>query len=187
MIELLLNKTRDRMRKSIDVVRQDLSSIRSGRATPALVEHLVIAVYGGTQKLKIAELATISTADVKTLVIAPYDPSVIAEIEKGILVANIGLTPIVDGDIIRITIPSLSEERRREYLKLAKIKLEAGRIMIRQNRHEAIRELTKLENDNAISQDQRKTGEKTIQELTNEMIADIDAIGEKKEQELLQV
>ena len=187
MIDALLNSTRDRMKKAIEVTRTDLASIRSGRATPALVENIVVAVYGGSQHLKVMELATITTMDAKTIVIAPYDPSVIAEIERGIAGANTGLTPVVDGEIIRITIPPLSEERRAEYIKLAHVKLEAGRIMVRQVRHEAMKDVARAENDKTISQDDKKHGEKQIQELTDEMIAEIDTMGQKKEAELLQI
>lgn len=187
MIESTLNLARERMRKVFEITKTDLATIHSGRATPALVEHLSICAYGGSQRLKLTELTTITTMDARTLVISPYDPSVTREIEKGILEANVGLTPIVDGDIIRITIPPLSEERRREYIKLARTKLEGGRIMVRQSRAEAMRELKKAQEDKAIDEDERKHGEKMIQELTDEMIAEIDALGERKEAELLQV
>lgn len=183
----MLSQTRDKMRKAVEVTRADLSSIRSGRATPALVENIVIAAYGGSQKLKLMELATTTTADAKTLLISPFDPSIINEIEKGIFEANVGLVPVVDGEIIRITIPPLSEERRQEYLKLARVKLEAGRIMIRQVRAEAMRDLKKLEQDKSVSEDERKHGEKLVQELTDEMIAEIESMGERKEAELMQV
>ncbi len=187
MIDKLLSQTRDRMRKAFEITQTDLSSVRSGRATPALVEHIVISAYGGSQKLKVMEMATITTMDAKTLVISPWDPSVIGDVEKGILEANIGLTPVVDGEIIRMSIPPLSEERRQEYIKLARAKLESGRIMIRQIRHEAMRDLKKAQDNGDIAEDERKHGEKKVQELTDEMIAEIDALGDRKEQELLQV
>ncbi|MEK7577635.1 MAG: ribosome recycling factor [Patescibacteria group bacterium] len=187
MIDPLLSNTRDRMKKAIEVTKTDIASIRSGRATPALVENIVISAYGGTQHLKIMEMATITTMDSKTIVIAPYDASTIQEIEKGIMETNSGVTPVVDGDIIRITIPLLSEERRLEYIKLAKAKLEAGRIMVRQVRQEGMKELKKLEEAKEISEDDQKNGEKRIQELTDEMIADVDTMGQRKEAELLQI
>lgn len=187
MIDTLLNQTRDRMKKAIEVTMTDLSSIRSGRATPALVEHIVIAAYGGSQRLKVMELATITTIDSKTIVISPYDPSIIDEIEKGIHEANTGLTPVIDGEIIRITIPPLSQERRQEYIKLARAKVEGGRIMVRQVRHDAMKEVKKLEEAREISEDEKKHAEKLIQELTDEMIAELDGLLERKEQELLQV
>lgn len=187
MIDSLLHQTRDRMKKAIEVTSTDLSSIRSGRATPALVEHIVIPAYGGTQRLKVLELATITTMDAKTIVISPYDPSIIGEIEKGIQEANRGLTPVVDGEIIRITIPPLSEERRQEYIKLARAKVEGGRIMVRQVRQDAMRHAKKLQEEGNISEDDQSHAEKRIQELTDEMVADLDGLLERKETELLQV
>ena len=184
MIDPVIAQTRDKMKKAIEITRTDLASVRSGRATPALVENIVIPVYGGTQHLKLMELATITTMDAKTIVISPYDPSVKGEIEKGIAAANTGLSAVIDGEILRISIPPLSEERRQEYIKLAKAKLESGRVMIRQIRHEAMKDFAKLEE---LSEDEELAGEKKVQELTNEMVAEIDSIGEKKEAELLQV
>ncbi len=187
MIEATLQTAREKMKKALEITRTDLTSIRSGRATPALVENIVIVAYGGSQRLRVMEMATITTMDAKTIVISPYDPSTIAEIEKGIMEANTGLTPVVDRDIVRITIPPLSEERRREYMKLAKVKLEAGKVMVRQIRAEAMKDLKRAEEDTSISEDERKHGERLIQEMTDEMVAEIDAMGQKKETELLQV
>lgn len=175
------------MKKALEVTRGDLTSIRSGRATPALVENIVIAAYGGSQKLRVLEMATITTMDAKTIVIAPYDVSTLAEIEKGIQIASTGLTPVVDRDIIRITIPPLSAERRAEYIKLAKVKLEAGKVMVRQIRGDAMRDLKKLEEAKSISEDERKHAERLVQELTDEMVAEIDSMGAHKEAELLQI
>jgi len=187
MIEATIQTAREKMKKALEITRNDLTSIRSGRATPALVENIVIMAYGGSQRLRIMEMATITTMDAKTVVISPYDPSTIAEIEKGILEANTGLTPVVDREIIRITIPALSEERRLEYLKLAKAKLEGGKVMVRQIRAEAMKDLKRAEEGKSISEDEKKHGERLIQELTDEMVAEIDAMGQKKETELLQV
>ncbi len=187
MIDALIGSTRDRMKKAIEVTRTDLSSIRSGRATPALVEHIVVSVYGGTQHLKVMELATISTQDSKTLVIAPYDPSIIAEIERGIAGANTGLNPVVDGEVLRISIPPLSEERRQEYTKLAKVKLEAGKVMVRGVRHDAMKELDGALASKDLGEDEKKAGQKKVQELTDEMIAELETMEAKKEQELMQV
>ncbi|HLD24721.1 MAG TPA: ribosome recycling factor [Patescibacteria group bacterium] len=187
MIDSLLASTRDRMKKAIEVTRTDLSSIRSGRATPSLIENVVVSVYGGSQHLKIMELSTIATLDTKTLVISPYDPSIIAEIERGISAANVGLNPVVDGEVIRITIPPLSQERRQEYIKLAKVKLEAGKVMVRQVRHDAMKEVSSYLTDKEIGEDEKKSGEKKVQELTDEMIAELESMEERKEAELLQV
>ncbi|TSC53885.1 MAG: ribosome recycling factor [Microgenomates group bacterium LiPW_16] len=182
-----LLEVRQKMGKALEVIRQDLATIRTGRATPALVENVILSVYEGTQKLKMAELATISTSDPRTLVITPFDPSIIEEINKGILEANIGLTPAIEGQLIRITIPPLSEERRQEYIKLAKSKLEAGRIMIRQIRHDFMSDLKRKFEAKEISEDDRRRQEKDLQELTDKYIAEIDDLGRRKEEELLQV
>lgn len=175
------------MKKALEVTTNDLASIRSGRATPALVENIMVLAYGGSQKLRVLEMATITTMDAKTLMIAPYDPSTLVDIEKGITAANSGLTPVIDSEIIRISIPPLSQERRMEYIKLAKAKLESGRVMIRQIRHEGMKDIKKAVDDKSISEDQQRTGEKMVQELTDEMIAEIDNLGTKKEAELMQV
>lgn len=182
-----LSEVQEKMGKALEIIRQDLATIRTGRATPALVENVILSVYEGTQKLKIAELATISTSDPRTLVITPFDPSIIEEINKGILEANIGLTPVIEGQLIRITIPPLSEERRQEYIKLAKSKLEAGRIMIRQIRHDFMSDLKRKFEAKEISEDDRRRQEKDLQDLTDKYIAEIDDLGRRKEEELLQV
>jgi ribosome recycling factor len=187
MIDTILSQTREHMKKSIEITRNDLMSIRSGRANPALVENIIINAYGGTQKMKLLEMATITTQDAKTILIAPYDPSQVGDISKGIQEANAGLNPNIDGELIRIIIPPLSEERRLEYIKLAKAKLEAGRIMVRQVRQEAMKDIKKAKEAEEITEDQVTLGEKKVQELTDEMIAEVDVMGQKKEQELLQI
>jgi ribosome recycling factor len=187
MIDDTVSAAREKMKKALDVSRNDIASIRSGRATPALVENIVVMAYGGSQKMRIQEMATITTMDAKTIVISPYDVSTLADIEKGIQTGSTGLTPVVDRDLIRITIPPLSEERRMEYIKLAKAKLEAGKVMVRQVRGDAMRDLKKADEAKTISEDERKHGERLIQELTDEMIAEIDTMATRKEQELLQV
>jgi ribosome recycling factor len=187
MIDTILSQTREHMKKAIEITRNDLTSIRSGRANPALVENIVVSCYGGTQKMKVLEMATITVQDAKTIVISPYDPSQTGEIAKGIQEANTGLNPNTDGDVIRIIIPPLSEERRLEYIKLAKAKLEAGRIMVRQVRQESMKDIKKAKEAGDLSEDQETTGEKKVQELTDEMIAEVDVMGQKKEQELMQI
>lgn len=187
MIDPAVAVAREHMKKAIEVTRQDLSSVRSGRATPALIENVSIAAYGGTARMRVQELATITSVDSRTLLVVPFDPSTTHEIEKGIMEANVGLTPVVDGEAIRISIPALTEERRLEYNKLAKTKVEAGKVMVRQIRAEGMKDIKKLLDDKKISEDEQAFGEKQIQELTDEMIAELEVIGEKKEQELMQI
>lgn len=178
---------RAKMAKAFEVTKNDLGTIRTGRATPALIENIVISTYGGSQRLRVMELATITATDTKSLVISPFDPSTKEEIIKGILESNTGLNPVSDGSEIRITIPPLSQERRAEYLKLAKAKLEAGRIMIRQVRHEEMVRLKRSFEAKEITEDDHKRFIKVLQEITDEMIAEIDHIGEMKEKELMQI
>ncbi len=186
-MDTVLSTARERMQKSIEVVKQDLSSVRTGRATSALVEHIVVAAYGGSTRMKLVEMATITASDSRTLVISPYDPSTTEEIEKAIKEANIGINPARDGDILRLTTPDLSEERRKEYLKLAKTKVEHGRVIIRQIRADAMKEIKKLEEEKVITEDMLKSGEKHVQELTDKMIREIDDVGARKEQELMTI
>lgn len=187
MIDTILSLAQGKMRKAIEITRSDLSSIRSGRATGALVEHIVITAYEGTQKLKLMEMATIGVPDAKTILITPYDPSAAQDIVKSIQTEGTGLNPVSEGEVIRITVPPMSQEQREDYIKLARTKLEGGRIMIRQIRQEAMKDLKKEAEAAVITEDQQKVGEKKVQELTNEMISEIDSIGEKKEAELMQV
>lgn len=175
------------MRKAIEVTRQDLQTIRSGRATASLVENVSITAYDGTQHLRVMEMATISVPDAKTIVITPFDPTTREDIIKGIQAGSSNLSPVSEGDIIRIVIPSMSQEQREEYVKLAHAKLEGGRIMVRQVRQESMKDLKREMEEKLITEDQEKVGEKKVQELTDEMISEIDALGERKEEELMQV
>ena len=180
----VINDTRSKMQKILEVLRNDLATVRTGRAAPSLVENIVINAYGGTQKLRVMELATIGSSDPQTLVITPFDQSIIGEIQKGIAQANVGLNPAIDGQLIRISIPQLSQERRQELIHLMKQKLENGKIMVRQVRHEA---MSGIKKQKEISEDEISRLEKEIQKLTDELIEEIEGMGKKKEEELLQI
>jgi len=180
----IIQSTSQNMSKVLDVIKSDIATVRTGRATPSLVENIVISAYGGSAKLKVMELATIGASDPQTLVITPFDNSTIHEIEKGIQEANTGLNPVVDSPVIRISIPPLSKERREELIHLMKQKLENGKIMIRQNRQEAMNEVKK---DEGLSEDDTRRLEKEIQRVTDEFMGQIDGMGKKKEEELLQM
>lgn len=179
-----INQTRSKMQKVLEIVSSDLSTVRTGRATPSIVENIIINAYGGTQKLRVLELATIGVSDSQTIVITPFDSSIIGEIQKGIMEANVGLNPVVDGQLIRISIPPLSGERREELITLVNQKLEGGRIQIRQVRHEAMDEIKKQFNNKEIGEDDLMRFEKEIQGITDETIKAIDDLGIKKEEEL---
>ena len=178
---------RVRMQQVVDLVTSDIGGIRTGRATPALVESLEIPVYGGTQKLKLIELATISAPDTQTLVVDPWDKSVIGEIRQGILAANIGMNPSIDGELIRIVLPPLTTEDREKYVRLLSTKLENGRVMMRQIRGDVMHEIKKRFEAKEISEDEKFGQEKSLQGLTDEFVAKIESVGERKKQELLQI
>jgi len=178
---------RSKMQAAVELVTSDIGAIRTGRATPALVEGLVIAVYGGTQKLKVQELATISAPDAQSLVIDPWDKSIIGEIRQGIAAANIGMNPMIDGELIRVTMPPLTTEDREAYSRLLSTKLENGRVMIRQLRGDAMHEIKKQFEEKELSEDEKFAQEKRLQEVTDEFIGKLDEAGEKKRQELLSI
>lgn len=175
-----------RMQRALDSVRQDFTTVRTGKASPSLVENIVIKAYGGTTPLRVMELATIHVQDVHTLVLTPFDHSVIHEIEKGISDENVGINPIVDGNLLRINLPPLSEERRLEFVKLIKQKAEAGKVMIRQARHEGMESAKKMENKE-ISEDEVVRIEKEVQKLTDSFISQLDELVIQKEAELMKV
>src|SRR5664279_769734 len=176
-------KTKQRLQKVLDVLKADLDTLRTGRATPSLVENIQINAYGGSAKLKVMELATIGAPDTQTIVLTPYDMSTIHEVQKGIEAANVGLNPIIDGNILRISIPPLSLDRRQELIKAMKHKLENGRVMVRQVRHEMIEDMKK---DYVGREDDISRLEKEVQKLVDDTIETIESWGKQKETELLQ-
>lgn len=178
---------KSRMQKAVDTVVSDISAIRTGRATPNLVENIIVPAYGGTQKLRVVELASISCPDPSQIVISPWDKSIIGDIKKGILESNIGMNPSIDGEVIRISMPPLTTEDREKYVKLLSTKLENGKVMIRQIRGDEMHEIKKKFETKEISEDQKFGDEKRLQELTDEYIGKIETAGETKKQELLQI
>lgn len=178
---------RKRMQEVLDLIVSDISSIRTGRATPSLIEDLEVAVYGGQQSLKINELATITASDTQTIIIDPWDKSIIGEIKKGIESANIGMSPNIDGEIIRISLPPMTAEDRGKYVRLLSTKIENGRVMIRQIRSDAMRDIKKAFEEKELSEDEKFNEEKSLQEITDEFVKKIEEAGENKKQELLQI
>lgn len=176
---------REQIGKILDIIKSDIGTIRTGRATPALVENLSVMVYGGSAKMKVLEVATIGTLDTQTLVITPFDHSIIHEIEKGIRESNTGLSPVVDGTVIRISLPPLSQERREELIKLMHQKLENGKVMVRQARHEAMEKIKK--NEERVSEDEVERLEKEAQKMIDDAIATVESIGKQKSDELMQI
>jgi len=180
-------QTKQRMERALQVLKDDFGTVKTGKANPQLVENIVIKAYGGSAMLKVNELATIHVQDTSTVVITPFDHSVIGDIERGISDSQMGLGMAVDGSIIRITVPPLTQERREEFVKLIHKKSENGKIMIRQARAESNDEIAKMKKDNEITEDDEKRLEKEVQKLTDEFVDKIDEIEKMKEQELMTV
>ena len=175
----------ERMEKCVDHLNGDYRGIKSGRATPGLVEGIRVEYYGSPTPLK--QLANIGAPEPALLVIKPFDPSALADVEKAILKSDIGLNPSNDGALIRLAIPQLTEERRRDIAKQVRKRAEDGRIAVRNIRrdcHEAIR---RLEHDHEISQDDLHRAETELQKLTDDHIKEIDKVGHEKEEEVLAV
>jgi ribosome recycling factor len=183
-MDQILTDTKNKIQRVLDVLKGDLDTVRTGRAAPSLVENIVISAYGGSARLKVMELATIGATDTHTLVVTPFDPSIIGEIQKGIEAANAGFTPSIDGNIIRISIPPLSQERREELIKAMRQKLENGKIMVRQVRHEAMEDIKK---EYEGREDDIKRLEKDVQKLVDDTVETIESWGKQKETELMQI
>lgn len=184
-MDSLITTVKQKMQKAIDILVADFATVRSGKASPALVENITISAYQGTTHLKVLELATIHAQDNTTLLISPFDKAIISDIEKGISAANVGLNPIVDGDVLRINLPPLTEERRQELSKMIKQKAENGKVMIRQIRHEGMEDAKKEEENGHVSEDEVERVEREIQKLTDEFIGKIDSMTIAKEKELM--
>jgi ribosome recycling factor len=185
VIKDLLKETESRMRSAISVLEHDLSGIRTGRANPGLVEKIHVEYYGAETPL--IQLASISVPEPRALLIKPFDKSTLKAIEKAILASELGLTPNNDGQSIRLNLPVLTEERRRDLVKLVNHRLEEARIALRNVRRDAMKDLKEFESEKLVSEDERKRGEEDLQKLVDKLIADIDAIGKRKEQEIMEV
>ena len=185
MIEEIYKDAGSRMKKSIEVIKQDLAKIRTGRATPALLDHIIIDYYGSS--VPIAQAATVGVADSRTLSIQAWEKNMIPVIEKAILESQLGLNPVTAGEVIRIPLPPLTEERRVEMTKLVRQEGESGKIAIRNIRRDAIHQNRELLKEKEISVDEEKGAEQEVQQLTDQHIKVIDDIVAAKEAEVLEV
>lgn len=181
----IISDTTADMKKSVDHTLHEFSTLHTGKASPAMVETVTVEAYGSSMKLK--EVAAIMTPDPRTIVIQPWDRSVLKDVEKGIQVANLGVNPVIDGNIVRITIPELSRERRLDLVKVASGMAEEGKVRIRTIRHDAINALRAIEKKGEMSEDDLKLYEKDVQQLTDKFGAEIAQHLASKEKELTTV
>lgn len=185
MIDEVLSNANTKMHKAIEALRRELVTIRTGRANPGLVEHIQVDYYGTLTPLN--QLASISIPEARLLIIHPWDRQALSAIEKAILKSDLGLNPSSNGNVIRLAIPQLTEERRREIVRVVRRMVEDGRVEIRNMRREAMEKLRGLEKEKAISEDERRRASEQLQRLADSFIAEADQIVQDKETELMQV
>ena len=185
LIDELLADASERMGKSVEATNHEFGSVRTGRASPALLDRVHVDYYGVSTPLK--QLATINAAEAQLLTVQPYDKGSLKAIEKGISEANLGLTPSNDGTIIRLVIPQLTEERRRDFVKMVRHIAEEGRIAIRNIRRDVMHDLRELKDEGDVGADEEHRAETGLQKLTNDRIAELDTLLKGKEEEILEV
>ncbi|MDX6601498.1 MAG: ribosome recycling factor [Solirubrobacterales bacterium] len=185
LIDELLEDAKGRMTKSVDSSRGELATVRTGRASPHLLDRIVVDYYGAQTPLK--QLANIATSDARLLTVTPFDKSSIGSIEKSIQESDIGLTPSNDGNVVRLQVPELTEERRREMVKVVHGVAEEGRVAIRNIRRDVMGDLRELKKEGEAGEDDERRAEAALQKQTDEAIAEIDSLLKGKEEEILEV
>ena len=185
IVQETLKDAEERMGKAIEALHRDLATVRTGRANPSLVDSLKVEYYGTPTPLQ--QLASVSVPEARLLVIQPYDKGSLGDIEKAIQKSDLGLNPSNDGSVIRLAIPPLTEDRRKELVKTVHKKVEDGRVAIRNVRRDAHEMLRDLKKDKDISEDQEHNAQEELQKITDRFISDADGIGREKERELLEV
>jgi len=185
VIKDTLREAATRMQAALDSLEEDLSGIRTGRASPSLVERLPVDYYGTNTPL--IQLASVSVPEPRQLLIRPFDPATLKDIERAIMVSDLGLTPNSDGKAIRLSMPQLTEERRHELVRVVHNRMEETRVKIRNIRRDLIRDLREFEKEGLISEDDQERGEKELQDLTDKMNEKVEEIGKRKEKEIMEV
>ncbi len=185
LVDLVMADTRDRMARAIEHVKAEFATVRTGRASSSLIEHLLVDYYGADTPLQ--QLANFSVPEPRLLVVSPFDKGAMAAIEKAIANADLGLNPSNDGNVIRLTFPSLTEERRKAFVKLVRTKAEEGKVALRGVRRHARQELEILEKEEGLSSDEIERLEKVLDKMTQEEVGVVDVLLAHKEQELLEV
>jgi ribosome recycling factor len=185
LTQVVISDAKDRMDKAVEHTRSEFATVRSGRATPGLVEHLRVEVYGSEVELR--TIAGLSVPEARLLVISPYDKTSIVHIEKAIQASDLGINPSNDGAVIRLTFPPLTEERRKELVKVVKHKAEEGRVAIRNLRRAARHDLETFQHDGDLSEDDVERAEKELDKLTHDKVGALETLLSHKEKELLEL
>jgi ribosome recycling factor len=185
MIDDLLDDARDHMARSVDATRGKFGSVRTGRASPALLDRIMVDYYGAMTPLK--QLATISAPEARLLTVQPYDKSSIKAIERAIQESDVGLTPNNDGQVVRLQVPELTEERRRQLVKVVRGLAEEGKVGIRNIRRDVMHDLRELRDAGEAGSDDEHRAEEALQKLTDEKVSELDALVKSKEEEILEV
>ena len=185
MIDALLEDARERMGKSVDSTQHEFSTVRTGRASPALLDRIVVDYYGAMTPLN--QLATISAPEARLITVQPYDKSSIKNIEKAINESDVGLNPSNDGNLIRLAVPELTEERRKELVKVVRHLAEEGRVAVRNIRRDVMHDLRELKSDGEMSSDDEHRGEVELQKLTDAKISELEGVLKTKEEEILEI
>ena len=185
MIEDIKKDANTRMGKSIEAFKLELSKIRTGRANVSLLDHIAVDYYGSD--VPINQAATVSVEDARTLAVSPWEKAMVPVVEKAILNSDMGLNPVTAGDVIRVPLPALTEERRKDLVKLVRQEAEQGRVAVRNIRRDANTDLKELVKEKEISEDEERVGLDAVQKLTDKHIQDIDSILETKEKELMEI
>ncbi|WP_269154373.1 ribosome recycling factor [Bacillus sonorensis] len=180
-----MNQTKERMEKAVAAYQRELATVRAGRANPSLLDKVTVEYYGAQTPLN--QLASITVPEARMLVITPYDKTALGDIEKAVQKADLGVTPTNDGSIIRITIPPLTEERRKELAKLVKKYSEDAKVAVRNIRRDANDDLKKLEKNGEMTEDELRSSTEDVQKLTDEYVSKIDEITKDKEKEIMEV
>jgi len=185
MLNDVYAEAKNRMKGAIQALEEDLAGIRTGRANPALIDKMLVEYYGVLTPLQ--QLASIGVPEPRQLLIRPFDPATVKNIERAILASDLGLTPNNDGKSIRLNLPPLTEERRRELVRIVKNRVEEARVAVRNVRRDSIKDLREFESEKMISEDELKRGEDELQKITDDFIADMNLIGDRKEVEIMEV
>jgi ribosome recycling factor len=184
MVDAIKQDARERMKKSIEVLRLDLVKLRTGRANASLLDHVNVNYYGSA--IPINQVANVNVSDARTITVQPWEKKMVPEVEKAILNSDLGLNPITSGDVIRVPLPPLTEQRRKEMIRVVRNEGEQTKVAIRNVRRDSIQQLKAMVKDANLSKDDQKRGEDEVQKITDQLVAEIDLVLKEKEDELLE-